>query len=135
MGSYLTPEGVVRGNNHDVGERLSWTLRPIVSTKLNLVVFDDGTKEDYPEDRTLPAAGESVKMTEKYVADGRVASREAARSDISRRTEGREDERASRTCAKMVVDLRGGCYRRNSSGGPVGRIVRRRRTDCTLSHL
>ena len=29
----------MKGNSHDVGERISWTLRPVVSTKLNLVVL------------------------------------------------------------------------------------------------
>ena len=104
MGSYLTPEGVVRGNNHDVGERLSWTLRPIVSTKLNLVVFDDGTKEDYPDGRTLPAAGETVTMTEKYVADGRVASRDVAKKVA--RVRGWEDRRGEMkaVCANCHAD-------------------------------
>ena len=30
-----------QGVTHDVGERISWTLRPVVSTKLNMIVFDD----------------------------------------------------------------------------------------------
>jgi len=29
----MTPEGEVRGNTHDVSERISWTLRPVVSTR------------------------------------------------------------------------------------------------------
>jgi cytochrome c553 len=76
MGSYVTPEGAVKANNHDVGERLSWTLRPIVSTRLNLVVFADGTKDDYPETRALPKIGDTVTVIEKYVAEGKLASRE-----------------------------------------------------------
>ena len=50
----MTPQGEVVGNNHDVGERISWTLRPVVSSKLNLVIFEDGFKEDFPESRELP---------------------------------------------------------------------------------
>jgi len=86
MGGYVTPDGTVRGNNHDVGERLSWTLRPIVSTKLNLVVFDDGTKEDYPESRVLPVVGETVKVSEKFVGEGRIASREVSKKVARIRT-------------------------------------------------
>ena len=50
----MTPEGVAKGNSHDVGERISWTLRPVVSSKLNQVTFEDGNKEDYPETKPLP---------------------------------------------------------------------------------
>ena len=37
ISSYMTPQGIAKANSHDVGERISWTLRPVVSTKLNLV--------------------------------------------------------------------------------------------------
>lgn len=53
-----TPE---LGVTHDVGERISWTLRPAISTKLNMIVFDDLWKEDLPEGVPLPKVGESVK--------------------------------------------------------------------------
>jgi formate-dependent nitrite reductase cytochrome c552 subunit len=49
ISSYMTTNGVAVANNHDVGERISWTLRPVISTKLNLVVYTDGYREDYPE--------------------------------------------------------------------------------------
>jgi hypothetical protein len=43
---------------HDVGERISWTLRPPVSVKLNMVVFEDNTKKDIPgENPELPEVG------------------------------------------------------------------------------
>jgi hypothetical protein len=43
---------------HDVGERISWTLRPPVSVKLNLIVFEDGAKQDVPGDAPqLPTVG------------------------------------------------------------------------------
>lgn len=48
---------------HDVGERISWTLRPIISTKLNMVVFQDDAKEDITgEAPKLPQAGESLAL-------------------------------------------------------------------------
>ncbi|MBW7996409.1 MAG: cytochrome C552 [Candidatus Glassbacteria bacterium] len=31
---------------HDVGQRISWTLRPPVSDKLNMVIYEDYSKED-----------------------------------------------------------------------------------------
>ena len=65
IAGHKTPDGQVKANSHDVGERISWTLRPVISTKLNLVVFEDGFKEDYPESRALPKVGESVETTEK----------------------------------------------------------------------
>jgi hydroxylamine dehydrogenase len=45
---------------HDVGDRISWTLRPPISTKLNMVVFEDLTKTDVPEGRPLPKVGDAV---------------------------------------------------------------------------
>jgi hypothetical protein len=46
---------------HDVGERISWTLRPVISTKINLVEFDDRSKTDVPEGQAMPKVGDSVK--------------------------------------------------------------------------
>jgi len=46
---------------HDVGERISWTLRPAISTKLNMVVFDDLSKMDVPEGQPLPKVGDERK--------------------------------------------------------------------------
>lgn len=44
---------------HDVGERISWTLRPVISTKLNMVVYADGDKEDVVGDNPkLPNPGD-----------------------------------------------------------------------------
>jgi hydroxylamine dehydrogenase len=43
---------------HDIGERISWTLRPPVSVKLNMVVYEDDSKEDIPGDEPrLPEVG------------------------------------------------------------------------------
>jgi hydroxylamine dehydrogenase len=43
---------------HDVGERISWTLRPAVSTKINMIVYDDLSKEDVPAGAALPKVGD-----------------------------------------------------------------------------
>jgi cytochrome c553 len=79
ISSYSTPTGVVPGNTHDVGERISWTLRPAISKKQNLVVFQDGEKEDYPEDRPLPKIGEMVKTVDKVVEGEKLASKKVDR--------------------------------------------------------
>lgn len=68
-GSFQDQSGEVVGNNHDVGDRISWTLRPVVSTKLNQVIYQDGYKEDYPEGKPLPKVGEKVVTQEKMVKD------------------------------------------------------------------
>lgn len=45
---------------HDVGERISWTLRPPVSKKLNMVIYEDDDKEDIlGETAQLPDPGTS----------------------------------------------------------------------------
>ena len=43
---------------HDVGERISWTLRPAISTELNMVVYEDLSKDDLPEGASLPKVGD-----------------------------------------------------------------------------
>jgi hypothetical protein len=50
-----------QGVTHDVGERISWTLRPAISTKLNMVIYDDLSKEDVPEGKALPKVGDERK--------------------------------------------------------------------------
>ncbi len=67
ISSYMTPSGQYESNSHDVGERISWTLRPIISSKLNLVIYEDGYREDYPETRDLPSVGDRVDTLEKVV--------------------------------------------------------------------
>mgnify|MGYP000846043288 CR=1 FL=1 len=48
---------------HDVGDRLSWTLRPIVSSKLNLVAYDDNNKDDIVGDApALPKVGDMFRL-------------------------------------------------------------------------
>jgi formate-dependent nitrite reductase cytochrome c552 subunit len=79
VSSYMTPDGVNIGNSHDVGERISWTLRPVISSKLNMVVFEDGYKEDYPETRPLPKIGESIKTIEKQAENEKMVGHEVPR--------------------------------------------------------
>ncbi len=67
ISAYMTPDGKQVGNTHDVGERISWTLRPVVSVKLNKVIYTDGYKEDYPEGRELPKVGSTVETKEKVL--------------------------------------------------------------------
>jgi hydroxylamine dehydrogenase len=70
IGAYTTAEGTAVASNHDVGERISWTLRPVVSTKINRVVFDDGWQDDYPDTRALPAIGSPVEVTRNRLVNG-----------------------------------------------------------------
>ena len=79
LSSYMTTNGVSSGNSHDVGERISWTLRPVISTKLNQVTFEDGSKEDYPENRPLPKVGDEVAVTEKVVENEKMVNKQVKR--------------------------------------------------------
>jgi hydroxylamine dehydrogenase len=83
ISSYSAPGGIVKGSSHDVGERISWTLRPVVSTKLNLVVYEDGYKEDFPDTKALPKVGDTVDTVEKVVENetlvGKTVPRKVAR--------------------------------------------------------
>ena len=40
--------GLNQPKTHDVGDRISWTLRPPISTKMNLVKLEDGNEFDVP---------------------------------------------------------------------------------------
>jgi len=79
ISSYMTTQGVQVGNTHDVGDRISWTLRPIVSTKLNRVTFADGFKADFPDTRPLPEIGEEIMTKEKVVENENLVTREVPR--------------------------------------------------------
>jgi hypothetical protein len=43
---------------HDVGERISWTLRPPISIKLNMVRLSSGDEYDLPTGQSLPKVGD-----------------------------------------------------------------------------
>ena len=79
ISSYSAAESVSLGNSHDVGERISWTLRPVISTKLNMVIFEDGYKEDFPDSRPLPKIGEVVNTSEKMAENEMLVSRQVPR--------------------------------------------------------
>ncbi len=79
IGSYMSAQGFVEGGSHDVGERISWTLLPVISTRVNLVVYEDGYKEDYPEDEDTPSIGDEVVTTETVVENERLVNKEVTR--------------------------------------------------------
>ncbi|MCA9456028.1 MAG: cytochrome C552 [Nitrospiraceae bacterium] len=51
-------------STHNVGERISWTLRPPISIKNNLVKLQDGNEFDVPEGQPLPKVGDKAKGSE-----------------------------------------------------------------------
>ncbi len=53
--------GVNQPKTHNVGERISWTLRPPISTKMNLVKLEDGNEFDVPEGKEVPKVGDEAK--------------------------------------------------------------------------
>ena len=63
IGSYVKSDGSVAENTHNVGDRISWTLRPKVSPKLNRVEFADGTVKDIPGE-IPPQPGSMIKYKE-----------------------------------------------------------------------
>ncbi len=50
-----------QGITHDVGDRISWNLRPAISTKLNMIRTEGGKGYDLPEGATLPKPGDDYK--------------------------------------------------------------------------
>ncbi len=46
---------------HNVGERISWTLRPPISKKINLIKLENGDEFDVPEGQPIPKVGEAAK--------------------------------------------------------------------------
>jgi hypothetical protein len=74
-----TSNRVCKTNSHDIGERISLTLRPVVSNRINLVIYKDGYKEDYPDTREMPDIGEEVQTVEKIVQDQKLAKKVVSR--------------------------------------------------------
>ncbi len=70
MGSFRKSDGSVSPNTHNVGDRISWTLRPKVSAKLNRVEFEDGTQKDIPGE-IAPQPGQLIKYKEFKHVDGK----------------------------------------------------------------
>ena len=80
ISSYMSAQGFVEGGSHDVGERISWTLLPAISTKVNLVIYEDGYKEDYPETIDPPSIGDEVTTIETVVENEKVLNKEVRRT-------------------------------------------------------
>jgi formate-dependent nitrite reductase cytochrome c552 subunit len=53
--------GGSENETHDVGERISWTLRPPISEKINLVRLANGDEFDVKEGDALPKVGDKSK--------------------------------------------------------------------------
>ncbi|QEP41902.1 cytochrome C552 [Ectothiorhodospiraceae bacterium BW-2] len=53
--------GGEEGKTHNVGERISWTLRPPISHKLNLVRLENGDEFDVKEGAEIPQVGDMAK--------------------------------------------------------------------------
>jgi len=68
MGSFVKLNGGVAKNTHNPGNRISWTLRPPVSGKLNTVEFTDGTVTDIIGE--IPPRPGQKAMHKTYVRDG-----------------------------------------------------------------
>ncbi|MDH3444665.1 MAG: multiheme c-type cytochrome, partial [Deltaproteobacteria bacterium] len=80
ISGHMTPQGINAGNNHDVGDRISWTLRPVISTRINRILFEDGFKEDWPETRALPKIGDKLETTETAVENETLVDKKVTRS-------------------------------------------------------
>lgn len=80
ISGHMSADGLVKGGTHDVGERISWTLRPVVSVKLNNVAYTDGFKEDYPHTKPLPKVGDKVMTVEKVVENDALVSKKVERT-------------------------------------------------------
>jgi formate-dependent nitrite reductase cytochrome c552 subunit len=80
ISSYLSAQGFVEGGSHDVGERISWTLLPAISTKVNLVIYEDGYKENYPETSEPPSIGDEITTIETVVENEKVLNKEVRRT-------------------------------------------------------
>jgi hypothetical protein len=70
MGSYVKLDGGIAQNTHNVGDRISWTLRPKVSVKLNRAIFADGTVADIPGD-IAPQVGQKATYKTYVVEKGK----------------------------------------------------------------
>lgn len=77
---YKTAQGFVEEGSHSVGDRISWDLRSVISTQLNLVIYEDGYKEEYPDSIETPSIGDEVVTTEKVLENDKLVNREVTRT-------------------------------------------------------
>ncbi len=97
ISGHMTPQGVEVGNSHDIGERISWTLRPKVSSKLNQVTYSDGYQDDVPDTKDLPAVGDVVMTHQKVVENFELITKDVERTVASVKTW--EERRTAMTMA------------------------------------
>ncbi|MBT5303539.1 MAG: hypothetical protein HON76_18295 [Candidatus Scalindua sp.] len=75
-----TANGVCKeASSHEVGKHISWTLRPIVSNRISLVIYEDGHKEDYPDTQELPDIGEEVQTVDMVLQDEKLVNKVVSR--------------------------------------------------------
>ena len=80
ISSYMTPNGVAKGNSHDVGERISWTLRPVGQRQAQPVIFDGRLQGGLPGDASrCPKSATTVATTEKVVENEKLVSKSVKR--------------------------------------------------------
>lgn len=90
---------------HDVGERISWTLRPPVSVRLNMVVYEDLSKEDIPgDDPEMPAAG-AMHGGKKVAATLGWAERRSRMQEVCRQCHGKTFVEGAYDQYEGVVEL------------------------------
>ncbi|MCG7917213.1 MAG: multiheme c-type cytochrome [Candidatus Thiodiazotropha taylori] len=53
--------GGKEGKTHNVGDRISWTLRPPISQKINLIRLENGNEFDVKEGKKIPKVGDKAK--------------------------------------------------------------------------
>lgn len=53
--------GGSESKTHNVGDRISWTLRPPISSKINLVRLENGDEFDVPQGKPVPKVGDKAK--------------------------------------------------------------------------
>ncbi len=71
MGAYRKSNGSIVKGTHNVGDRISWTLRPPISMKLNRVIFEDGTVQDITGEKP-PRVGSTQTYKDYVVKDGKL---------------------------------------------------------------
>ncbi len=76
---YKTAQGFVEEGSHGVGDRISWNLRSPISYNVNMVVYEDGYREEYSDDIDTPSIGEEVVTIEKVVENEKLVGKEVKR--------------------------------------------------------
>ena len=68
MGSFVKLNGAIAKSSHNVGDRISWNLRAVISKKLNRATFTDGTVTDITGE-IPPLPGQKARA-KTYVREG-----------------------------------------------------------------